>query len=313
MSKPKIPKEIFFERFRKKFGNSITLYEDEYIDTQKEIHFKCNKCGYIFKRRPHNCLASDGCPKCNHVTNQKLENEEFKKRANIIHKYKYDYSESEYKSTDEEVIVICHEKDEFGEEHGRFKVTPHAHIGCMHSGCPKCSKKFGSEERFKKLANLKYNGLYTYNNFVYNGAFNESYVTCKIHGDFLVSPNRHLNGQMCPKCLGSTMEKEISAFLDDNGIEHYMRKHFDWLGKQEIDIFIPKHNVAIECQGEQHFKPIKFYGGENEFKKIKQLDETKRKLCEENGIKLLYYSNLSIDYPYQVFENKKELLKEIIK
>jgi hypothetical protein len=26
---------------------------------------------------------------------------------------------------------------------------------------------------------------------------------------------------------------------------------------------------------------------------------------------LLYYSNLGIDYPYHVFENKEELLKEI--
>lgn len=31
----------------------------------------------------------------------------------------------------------------------------------------------------------------------------------KIHGDFLCSPNRHLNGQMCPKCVGSSMEKEV--------------------------------------------------------------------------------------------------------
>jgi hypothetical protein len=28
---------------------------------------------------------------------------------------------------------------------------------------------------------------------------------------------------------------------------------------------------------------------------------------------LLYYSNLGIEYPYFVFENKEELLKEIIK
>ena len=35
------------------------------------------------------------------------------------------------------------------------------------------------------------------------------------------------------------------------------------------------------------------------------------RLCKENGIKLLYYSNLGISYPYEVFENKNILLKEI--
>jgi hypothetical protein len=118
---------------------------------------------------------------------------------------------------------------------------------------------------------------------------------------------------MCPKCVGSSMEKEVSAFLDENHIEHHMRKHFDWLGKQELDVFIPQFGVAIECQGEHHFKPIELYGGEEEFKSILENDDRKRKLCEENGVRLLYYSNLGIEYPYKVYENKEELLKEIVK
>lgn len=40
-------------------------------------------------------------------------------------------------------------------------------------------------------------------------------------------------------------------------------------------------------------------------------DTKKRKLCKENGILLLYYSNLGIEYPYEVYENKEELLNKI--
>ncbi len=40
-------------------------------------------------------------------------------------------------------------------------------------------------------------------------------------------------------------------------------------------------------------------------------DLNKRKLCEEHGIKIIYFSNLRIDYPYNVYENKEELLNEI--
>lgn len=35
----------------------------------------------------------------------------------------------------------------------------------------------------------------------------------------------------------------------------------DWLGKQRFDIYIPKYNIAIEYNGEQHYKPIARFGG----------------------------------------------------
>ena len=47
--------------------------------------------------------------------------------------------------------------------------------------------------------------------------------------------------------------------------------------------------------------------------KTKELDERKKQLCEENGVKLLYYSNLGINYPYYVFEDKEMLIEEIKK
>jgi hypothetical protein len=53
--------------------------------------------------------------------------------------------------------------------------------------------------------------------------------------------------------------------------------------------------------------------GEEKFKYRIENDNRKRKLCEENGVKLLYDSNLGIKYPYYVFEEKNNLLKEILK
>ena len=40
-------------------------------------------------------------------------------------------------------------------------------------------------------------------------------------------------------------------------------------------------------------------------------DLNKHKLCLKHGITTLFYSNLGIDYPYKIYENKKKLLKEI--
>ena len=81
-----------------------------------------------------------------------------------------------------------------------------------------------------------------------------------------------------------------------------------WLDGLEIDFYLPQYNIGIECQGIQHFKKSHFF---EPLEVVQERDKRKLKLCGENGIKLLYYSNLGIKYPYFVYENKEELLKEI--
>ena len=320
----KVDKKTYLERFKNKFGDTITPFMDEYINTQKAIHFRCNKCGFIFQRRPHNCLNSNGCPKCKNVSNQKLTIEEFREKANKIHNFKYDYSESEYVNTETKLKVICREKDEFGDEHGVFYVTPHAHIGMMKSGCPKCSGKFRKDtEYFIKQAKKVHGDNYDYSETEYTKALEDVKVICKEHGPFWLTPNEHLMGQGCPLCKESHLEKEMRVFLDEKGIDYIPQARFDWLKtndtkkKMSLDYYIKELNVAIECQGIQHFNAKKFWNNvkdkEEKVKKIKNRDKLKKRLCEEHGIKIFYYSNLGIEYPYEVFEDKEKLLEEILK
>lgn len=60
-----------------------------------------------------------------------------------------------------------------------------------------------------------------------------------------------------------------------------------WLGMQSLDIFIPSLKIAIEYQGEQHYKPVNLFGGEEGFEYRKKLDEIKKRLCKENGVFLI--------------------------
>jgi hypothetical protein len=53
---------------------------------------------------------------------------------------------------------------------------------------------------------------------------------------------------------------------------------------------IPSHRVAVEYQGQQHFEPIEFFGGEDAFRQTVERDERKKRLCDENGIRLIYVS-----------------------
>ena len=72
---------------------------------------------------------------------------------------------------------------------------------------------------------------------------------------------------------------------------------FEWLRLKKplsLDFYLPKQNIAIECQGIQHYKAIERFGGEEELVKIKNRDFIKKELCEKQGIALVYYSKSDI-------------------
>ncbi len=62
------------------------------------------------------------------------------------------------------------------------------------------------------------------------------------------------------------------------------------VGKSQLvyDVFIVSLNIAIEYQGEQHFKQVGFFGDEKDFKARKRRDALKRKLSKENDVTLIY-------------------------
>ncbi|MBQ6489212.1 MAG: hypothetical protein IJI75_08280 [Solobacterium sp.] len=67
----------------------------------------------------------------------------------------------------------------------------------------------------------------------------------------------------------------------------------DWLGLQSLDIFIPSLNTGIEYQGIQHYHPIDFFGGEEALIARWELDRQKKKLCDQNHVRL-------IEWPYDL-------------
>ena len=87
------------------------------------------------------------------------------------------------------------------------------------------------------------------------------------------------------------MAENIYNLLLEQGYEVEKEKEFDWLVNKrrlKLDFFLPKYNIAIEVQGEQHFKPFDRFGGEIGLLEQIKRDDIKKKLCEDNGIKLFY-------------------------
>ena len=59
------------------------------------------------------------------------------------------------------------------------------------------------------------------------------------------------------------------------------------LGRKSFDFFLPDYNLLIEYDGEQHFKPVQTYGGEEALKKLLVRDEFKNRWAWENGYMLM--------------------------
>lgn len=277
-----------------------------------------------FWQKPSHHLSGHICKRCVSSKTRKKRGvgynsmgcESFIEKAKLIHSDKYDYSKVDYVNYDTEICIIC-------PKHGEFWQTPDNHL--HGKGCKKCGldnshkKQMKTTDKFISECKDVFGDLYDYTETVYNGKNVNVIVKCNKCGrKFEITPHNHLiHKEGCSYCKQSKMEKSIGKFLDDNGIEYETQKTFKWLinGKsiKKLDFYLPKHNIAIECQGLQHFKPIEWFGGEKNHNIQKNNDELKRKLCKENNIKLLYYSDLKIDFPYKVITNKYELIENINK
>lgn len=240
--------------------------------------------------------------------------EEFERKANIIHDNKYIYTNVEYINNYTNVIIGC-------KIHGNFNQTPHNHL--QGAGCPECKKikislaNSYTQQEFIEMCEKVHNNKYSYEETEYIDTYTPIKITCPIHGIFVQAPRDHIQGCGCQKCHSSKMELDLINFLNRNNIYYEYQKRFVWLSKQSLDFYLPNSNIVIECQGEQHFHPSNFgsqkFNAEDMLKYVQNLDKKKQKICAEHNIKILYYSNLGIDYPYKVFEDKEELLKEITK
>ena len=309
----KLTNEEIANNIEKLCGDKFDFSLEEYKNTGSKILLTCKKCGNYFKRKYNTLIYNQTCPYCND-TARIQDTQWFIEKANKIHNNKYDYSKSEYKKTDDKLIVIYHEKDEFGDEHGEFLVTPHSHIGSMKSGCPKCSGKYRTTtEEFIKKARSIHGDKYNYDKTKYIRALSPVIITCPEHGDFKQKPNGHLSGQGCPFCKQSHIEREIREFLTENKIAFKQEYTPEWVKPLHIDFFIPDKKIAIECQGLQHFIPAKYYGGERGLAIRKERDERKKLACLNNGVKLLYYADYEYNFPYDVITSKQKLLNEIKK
>ena len=222
-------------------------------------------------------------------------------KLNKLYDNFYDYSKSDFSKVKQKTIVIC-------PIHGEFTTTFDNHFNGK-CGCSKCSGryKYTTEEIKDKLIEI-FGDKYDLTKIDYVNMHTPITLVCKEHGEFSKTPIELIYFKRgCSKCNGNTpLEKQIALLLKENNILFEEQKKFEWLGLLSLDFYLPEFNVAIECQGKQHFGKGGWSKSYN-FEEQRERDERKWKLCQENNIKLLYFSNLIPDYEYfsKVFTDKK--------
>lgn len=316
--KDRLQTDEFINRAKKIHGNRYDYSKVNYINDKSKVCIICPDHGE-FWQTPNGHLHNRGCKKCGAIKLSKLKSSntnDFINKAIKIHNNIYDYSKVHYINANTKVCIVC-------SEHGEFWMTPHNHL--VGQGCPKCrylkisvSEKLSTEEFIQK-ANKVHHFKYDYSNTLYDSSRDKVRIKCPIHGEFTQKANNHLNGCGCPKCKQSKLENYIYDTLMNSDIYFKTGYSPNWLflrkGKrQHLDFYLPEYNIAIECQGKQHFEPITFGSRENRdkiFKYIKLLDENKHRLCKEHNVKLIYYTDLKNYNTFlgeKLIKNKEELL-----
>lgn len=286
--------ETFKTRLKEVYGDKFGLDFVEYNGVHEDIILVCPIHGK-FKVRA--CSAARGTARChecssiNRSISQRIPFKEIIKRISDKHPdYLIDENQN-YVNTHTGIIITC-------PKHGNFKMSPNSIFNGQ--GCPKCGKdnmklKMSNDINWLiKESNRIHGDKYSFEHFIFKNTKTKSYVTCKKHGDFLTSANKLIYSKRgCPHCASSTLETSLKIILEEhkeNFIQQYRTK---WLKLQSLDFYLPDYNIAIECQGIQHFEPVRFGGisiedAKKQFEYVKKLDEQKKKLCKNNNVKILY-------------------------
>lgn len=272
----------FVQKAKEKWGNKIDFSKVVYTGCMQKVELICPEHG-SFYASPNSVLSNHGCPNC--TKNQKLTVESFKEKASKVHNNKYNYSRiKKIDSSNENVEIIC-------PEHGVFWQNITHHL--CGRGCPSCSKnKPLTTDEFIERSSKIHNNKYDYSKTVYTRANEGVLIICPVHGEFIQTPNSHLQGQGCPHCNESHAEREISILLTENNIEFQREVSIDGIKYKHhmpFDFYLPKLNVLIECQGKQHFLPSKKFI--EPFEGRVEKDYIKFKGAKEKGLTLLYFSD----------------------
>jgi len=256
----------------------------KYTKYNSKLNWECDK-GHVVWMNTSNLMSHKGCRECQ-VDRHRVHREDvFKIIADLG--IDFLYFEEDFKNARTPFVVRC----EYGHERVTNLMRLRAGLGCRK--CYNIGQRIGIE-CCKDIAKAK-NGKCLAKE--YKNSSTKMKWACEVGHIWETTYNRIYNGNWCPCCSVGRTQKELSEIFQKLIGEGPMSLRPDWLknpktGRNlEIDIYFPKHKIAVEYNGKQHYHPIDFAGrgyawAKANLKSIQYRDRLKRKLIKHNPDKV---------------------------
>lgn len=282
-------KETFYQKLKQHFpDNEFEILE--FNGAFKPIKYKCLKCGKIIEksRASHLYENKSLCQHCYSSKDSKIRNWILKFFKNTS-----SFSLINWSGNTSDVIEMrCNNCNRI------FNKKPSNLIGKnVKTICPYCGdngtpipqedfEKMMAEQNLSDFKILKYSAIGRSVKFQHSCG----YVFSQIGKNFLKSKG-------CPKCADrkSKGELKIENFLEKNKIEFIYEYSPKDLNHLSYDFFLPALNTLIEYQGQQHYFPINYFGGEQKFQIQQEHDLIKQKYAEDKKIQLIIIPYFDFD------------------
>ena len=270
----------FAEKAKEVHKDFYSYENTHYKKSHEEVSITCPIHGE-FTQLAYVHIQGSKCPKCS--KRHTLLKEEFLLEAKEIHKNKYDYSQINFNKNKDKVIISC-------KLHGFFTQQVNLHL--KGHGCPTCALEDNSSKKRKDIktflneAELVHGDIYDYSKVKYQNTNTKVNIVCNLHGSFLQAPKMHLRGNGCPRCKNKN-EGRIAIYLDKKFIIHRQFR----IENKYFDFFLPKYNLILERDGQQHYRTNSFQtfyniSGKEYLKRQVKNDKFKTKLAKKEGYKI---------------------------
>lgn len=274
----------------------------KYLGAKHKIECECKICNSIWSTTPDHLLHGKGCIVCN--TKKPRTHESFVNDMKgiypdieILGKYFDNKTKIECR------CLIC------GNE---WSVLPKSLL--QRHGCPNCARKKARYNRRKTQDEFVSQMKIINSNIEIIGKYvnDRNRIRCRClncNNEWESRPSSLLSGSRCPNCMKPKGEDKIERYLQKSNIPYVSQKRFDNLtgvgGKPlSYDFYLHETNILVEFNGEQHDRPINYFGGVEKFKVQQEHDKRKREYAREHNIDLLEIWYYDYDNIEQILNKK---------
>lgn len=293
------------QHFIEQNGSNTKILTKSFIG-QKNIKYKlrCGQCGKEFEKSYDQFMYKKhfNCYQCEYDKYGRKYSDEFIKEELLKNGY---IQLENYKGNNDKMLCV-------DQEGYRVKIK---YVDL---------KSNKTSYRFSPIFNAE-NYIYNINNYFKSKNINckALYYDYKLYGEHLptvycecacgeifhtnINAIRTQQQYRCQKCSSgiSNIEYTVKRWLDSKHIDYIPQKTFEGCvgdyNNLKFDFYLPKYNLCIEVDGEQHDEIVTFGGkkhvkdSEEAFKKRQKYDAIKTQYCKDNNIGLLRIPEKYID------------------